>query len=140
MSGPSPGAAALRRSPVRARRLLAGVLAAAWAALVFWLSSRSQLPFSVTLPSGVDKVAHAGAYAVLGALLTLATAGARFSGRRAVLVAAAMASLYGVSDEVHQSFVPGRDTSAGDWAADTAGALAGGALAALSLRRRSGAD
>lgn len=139
MSGASPGVAAPRTSPVRARRVVASVLAAAWAGLVFWLSSRSQLPFSITLPFGVDKVAHASAYAVLGALLTLATAGARFSGRRAVLIAVALASLYGVADEIHQSFVPGRDTSAGDWAADTAGALAGAAVAALSLRRRPGA-
>ncbi len=136
MSGPAPAAALERPSAVRIRRLVAGVLAAAWAGLVFWLSSRPDLPFHVALVPGSDKVLHAGAYAVLGALLTLATAGARFSGRRAVVIAAALASLYGVSDELHQAFVPGRDTSAGDWIADTAGALVGAALAAASLRRR----
>lgn len=136
MTGPAP-AAALGRSPsVRTRRLVAGALAAAWAGLVFWLSSRPDLPFQVAAVPGIDKFLHAGAYAVLGALLTLATAGARFSGRRAVVIAAALASLYGVSDELHQSFVPGRDTSAGDWFADTGGALVGAVLAAASLRRR----
>lgn len=137
MSGPAPAAAAaVRASSVRARRLVAGALAVAWAGLVFWLSSRPDLPLSVGLVPGADKFLHAGAYAVLGALLTLATAGARFSGRRAVVIAAALASLYGVTDELHQSFVPGRDTSAGDWAADTLGAAAGAALAIAAMRRR----
>lgn len=31
-------------------------------------------------------------------------------------------SLYGVSDEYHQSFVPGRLAETGDWLADTLGA------------------
>lgn len=32
-------------------------------------------------------------------------------------------SLYGLSDEIHQAFVPGRSPEWGDWLADTAGAL-----------------
>jgi hypothetical protein len=133
----TPAAEIERPTSVRSRRLVAGALALAWAGLVFWLSSRPDpLPFSVSLFPGMDKLLHGGAYAVLGALLMLATAGARYSVRRAVVIAAALASLYGVTDELHQSFVPGRDTSAGDWIADTVGALGGAALAAASLRRR----
>lgn len=142
MSGAPAHAAAAgsaSTSSVRLRRRLAGALALAWAALVFWLSSRPDpLPFSLAGALGVDKLVHGAGYAVLGALLVLATAGARRSVRRAVVIAVALASLYGVTDELHQSFVPGRDTSAGDWAADTVGALAGAALAAAVLRRRGG--
>ncbi len=140
-AAPAPAAAAtIRPAPARARRLVAGVLALAWAGLVFWLSSRPDpLPISLASFPGSDKVLHGSAYAVLGALLVLATAGARFPARRAVVIAAALASLYGVTDELHQSFVPGRDTSAGDWIADTVGALAGAAAAAASLRRRGAA-
>ncbi len=44
--------------------------------------------------------------------------------------------LYGISDEFHQSFVPGRDSSLADVAADAAGALAGTALLSLLPRNR----
>lgn len=37
----------------------------------------------------------------------------------------AFCSLYGVSDEWHQSFVAGRDSSHEDWVADTIGAIVG---------------
>lgn len=34
-------------------------------------------------------------------------------------------SVYGIIDETHQSFVPGRDVSFADWLADTIGAIFG---------------
>lgn len=37
-------------------------------------------------------------------------------------------SLWGVSDEIHQSFVPGRSVSVFDWMADTLGALTGAVI------------
>ena len=43
-----------------------------------------------------------------------------------------LASAYAVTDEFHQTFVPGRHGTPVDWAIDTAGALLGLAL----LRRR----
>lgn len=81
-------------------------------------------------PPGADKVAHAGAYGVLGALLTVAT------GRPwlAVLIAAA----FGVSDEFHQSFVPQRAADVYDVVADTVGATIGAAFVAFLSRRRCG--
>jgi VanZ family protein len=108
--------------------LLAWVPAAAWAAFLFYMSSRPTLP--VELASGLDKLAHFAAYLVLGALLAYATSRTGLHPAVAVM----LGSLYGASDEIHQSFVPGRTAEVGDWVADTFGALAG-VLLFLIVRR-----
>jgi VanZ family protein len=53
----------------------------------------------------------------------------------AFFATALAASLYGIIDETHQYFVPGRDCNVWDWLADTLGAFlgAGAMLAALRL-------
>jgi len=79
-------------------------------------------------------VAHAVLYAVLGASLARGARKAAWSVPGWALVL--LGSLYGVSDEWHQSFVPGRDPSLGDWAADTVGVLLGYWITAVILRHR----
>lgn len=70
-----------------------------------------------------DKLAHLGVYAVLGAALAHAKV---FGPSRVPHVAMiALGALFGVTDEWHQSFVPGRDPSVGDWLADVAGVAFG---------------
>ncbi len=75
---------------------------------------------------GADKVLHALAYGVLGWLWAWAVGGRRPA--RAAVAGFLAAAAYGMADEIHQSFVPGRDASALDWLADAAGAGAGAAL------------
>lgn len=90
-----------------------------WAGLLFYMSSRA-LPEA---PPGSDKIAHFCAYALLSALLLRALhRGAGPVRAPLALTAVALATLYGVSDELHQSFVPGRDASVLDVCADFAGA------------------
>ena len=105
--------------------------AAAWAGLIFWLSNspdaRGGASLLALLPYG-DKLAHGTAFGVLGALLYLA------SGR--VGVALVLAVLYGASDELHQSFVPGRSVDALDLLADTLGAALSIFLVRYLTRRR----
>jgi VanZ family protein len=102
--------------------------AALWAGVLFLLSEArgDQAPGWLALH---DKVAHLGLYAVLGACLAW---GRRVAARpvpaRLLLV---MGIAYGVLDEWHQSFVPGRDPSWGDAAADGAGLLLAFALVSL---------
>lgn len=96
--------------------------------LIFALSAQPGVPGLMPEIPGLDKAAHALEYAVLGLLLARAFGG----GWRRVLAAVAVAALYGLTDEWHQSFVPGREATLGDWAADWAGALAG----AISTARR----
>lgn len=47
----------------------------------------------------------------------------------------AIAVLYGVSDELHQAFVPNRDSSALDVGFDAVGAAIGATVAWLSTKR-----
>ncbi|MDR2491693.1 MAG: VanZ family protein [Spirochaetaceae bacterium] len=53
---------------------------------------------------------------------------------RCALITVLAVSAYGVLDEFHQSFVPGRQVSAFDWAADTVGAVLGCAAGWFSVR------
>ena len=101
-----------------------------YAGMIFYMSSQShpeeQLP-SFVLKDVSDKVLHAVEYAVLGGLCYRAF---RWGvngpvASYALLVAIVTASLYGVTDEVHQFFVPFRESSWLDWLADTAGATVG---------------
>ncbi len=100
-----------------------------YAGLIFYVSSLSHP--DERLPSffqGLgDKALHAAEYTVLGALLYRAFrwGTSREWSRQAVPLAIMAASLYGLSDEVHQLFVPFRDSSWQDWVADTIGATIG---------------
>jgi VanZ family protein len=110
------------------KRLLLWGLVVAQMALLFTASSSSDpdLPGQLS-----DKVVHFAAYGVLGALVLNALANGTIAGLTwpRALAAILIAVLYGLSDELHQSFVPGRSPDALDVLADAAGAAA----AALTL-------
>jgi VanZ family protein len=98
-----------------------------YAALIFFLSSQSSFDM---LPAGLwdfDKVIHAVEYAVLALLLFRAT--------RSPWIAFAATALYGITDELHQSFVPGRNASAYDALADALGATVACAAGTWARRR-----
>ena len=106
-----------------------------WMGLIFYVSSlpRVDMPELITraTPLPLDLLGHLGGYALLAVALMLGLRSQPF--RRALLLALVIAAVYGVSDEVHQAFVPGRVASAGDAAADATGALLG--LAAVATAR-----
>ncbi len=121
----------------RGRGGLFVALAVLWAAVLFWESSRAN-PFPF-LPQGLlshDKLLHAGAYAVLGALVAAAFRARGVGAGRAVALAVLVAAAYGATDEWHQAYVPGRDADPLDWSADAVGAALGAAAALLALRGR----
>jgi len=93
-------------------------------AVIFFVSSLEQPP----LPAGVsDKPAHAFGYFGLGMVIARALAGGlppRITLRQALL-GLVLASLYGVTDEVHQHFVPGRTADIADWYSDSIGSALG---------------
>ena len=102
------------------------------AAGIWYLSSQSILP----QPRGVlgfDKFQHFLAYFVLAAAIALWFSRERWRrpGFRLPVFTAALGSLYGVIDEVHQYFVPGRNCNVWDWLFDTLGAI----IAAVVVKR-----
>ena len=93
-------------------------------ALIFAASGVSSVPSAAR---GIDDgLLHGAGYGVLAALLLRALAAARWDGVtvRTAFLAAALATLYGVTDELHQWFVPGRSAEWSDLVADAAGAAA----------------
>lgn len=94
------------------------------AALIFLASCQSKLAGPSV--KGFDKVVH---FSVYGLLATLVVRLGR--GRAAAWLTIVLVSLYGASDEWHQSFTPGRSVEVADWLADTSG----GALAVLLYTR-----
>ncbi len=92
-----------------------------WAAVIFVFSSISDLGTGLgTWDLVLRKLAHAGEFAILGALLLRAL--------RAELPALAAGIAYAATDELHQRFVPGRVGSLLDVLIDAIGVAAGVAL------------
>jgi VanZ family protein len=98
--------------------------------LIFW--SSAQTGGDVDIPEWAHVVAHFIEYAVLAALWAWALWPAL--GRQAFAVAAAVSFLYAISDEIHQSHVPGRFSDPWDVVVDSLGIAF--ALAAIYARGR----
>ena len=108
--------------------------AAAWMVIIYVVSAQSTLPVLDVgwMDRAVKAASHTGEYAVLATLM------ARWPLRnrprldkRAALAVVALCTLYALSDEYHQMFVPGRVADWADVAADAIGATS----AVLILRR-----
>jgi VanZ family protein len=103
------------------------------AAGIWYLSSQSVLP-KPKGPLGFDKFQHFLAYFVLGAAIALWFPREKWRhGLRLPALIAALGSVYGIIDEVHQYFIPGRDCNLTDWCFDALGALSAAALIRLFL-------
>jgi VanZ family protein len=74
-----------------------------------------------------DKVLHVAEYGILSLVCYRAFrwAAGPVVARQAVVLAIVTASAFGLTDEVHQAFVPLRESSWQDWLADTVGATIG---------------
>ena len=102
------------------------VLVIIYCCIIFAVSSipGTDLP---ELPA-TDYIMHGIEYAGLGFLLAWWRKSRGESVKKLIMFSLATASLYGITDEVHQYFVPGRFMSLTDWIADTIGAMAGIAI------------
>ncbi len=90
-----------------------------YCALIFWLSDQPVLSIPVDFPH-IDKLIHAGAYFIMGLLAWRAFTPWLV---KPILLTIVFCSLYGLSDEWHQSIVAGRSSDVFDWIADTIGGV-----------------
>ncbi len=117
--------------------------AIATATLIAWLSHQSSFPDLLGLFEIPDGVAHFLEYGFFALTLVFATTrglgrATRTSAR--VGAAVAVACLYGITDEWHQSFIVTREASVRDWVADTVGAVVMGVLILAVWRRMAASE
>lgn len=109
--------------------------------LIVYLSSLSQPPetlMEVIDWGPIDKVFHLVEFTVLGVLLARALS---YSLRRILptstwIIAFAVAVLFGVSDEWHQSFVIGRHSTVSDLIVDIIGSALGVGIVYIRVKRK----
>jgi VanZ family protein len=103
---------------------------------IFYASSLTSLP---TPEEVSDKTLHFVVYGGLALVVLRAVAGGRWAGvtPTALVASWVIATLYGVTDEWHQTWTEGRTPEIADVAADALGAVMGaGAAGAWSIIRR----
>jgi VanZ family protein len=112
------------------------LLAIAHAGVIFYLSSRPGIDIPPPFPH-MDKCLHALVFGVLG-FLVLGAMRPYKQGyhRHHLIMAIAITAGYGILDEIHQHYVPGRMPDGLDVVADLVGALIGIWLMHKITRRR----
>lgn len=109
------------------RPLLLWAPAIVFASAIFFISSLPGASLPTVAIWSADKVVHAAVFAVLGLLVALPLDRLKLVERKGwlIAVAALIATAYGVSDELHQRFTPGRSPDVADVVADAVGAVIG---------------
>ncbi len=95
--------------------------------LLIYIQSSYPAPEGVPPWPHIDKLLHLAAYAVLGVLFfrALKTLPRQHDLRRIMILSILLSSLYGISDEIHQHFVPYRNAEIVDALADILGCILG---------------
>lgn len=94
-----------------------------YSGIIFCISSVPDLGVPSGIPN-LDKLVHIVEYMIFGVLLARALTD-QWPGLNILQVATVCSLLYGLSDEFHQSFVPGREAGLPDLIADTIGGFLG---------------
>lgn len=120
----------------RQLRVTSALLACVWIATIYYLSSLSGLDIGIDF-AAKDKLFHMAAYGLLG-LFILGTMRLSITGYsyNQVTLATLIATVYGITDEWHQSYVAGRTSDPMDLVADCLGALLVTLAARAFMRRR----
>lgn len=123
-----------------------------WAALIFTFSATSHPyvalprewsepanPVDPSVPNTAEKIGqflHAGEYAILSFLVARAILRKAVNSTLFLTAAGAFSFLYALSDEIHQSFVPGRTFQIADLILDFIGIVVGIGLYLFLIRKK----
>ena len=113
--------------------LISLIIAIIIAILIFYLSS---IPAS-GYPSGLGimtKVYHLLIFFLLSLFLIMSIVKGKLENRYFVFIAILITILYATSDEIHQSFVPGRTPAFTDVMIDSIGILIAGVLYSIKIK------
>ena len=118
----------------------ARIAAALWGGFLFLVTSWPNPPAVEAGGFPLDKLTHFLLYAVEALLLHRAI---RWKGRSGIAMSRVMAivgtmAVWGMLDETHQDWIPGRQMDTGDLVADVTGAAVGAVLGETIARRREG--
>lgn len=81
----------------------------------------------------IRKTAHVTVFFILGTLITLSLYNTTLSNSGTYITAYILGTLYGISDEVHQIFIPGRGPGLRDVFIDSMGVLIGVVFTAILI-------
>ena len=109
------------------------------AAVIFYVSSLEKIELPLEVISFNDLLFHAAAYFLFGLTLMLAAYPWNASldyPLRVYIILGLIGILYGLSDEIHQSFVPNRTCTISDFLADSFGVILALFVTSLWAKRR----
>lgn len=122
------------RSKMNRLLVVSLVVLVSYMTLIFYLSGQ---PADVSAGVGILEmpriILHVGEYAVLGLLMNSVMMQVSTKVSRSVFFSSAFCCLYGVTDEIHQFFVPTRCFDIYDILADTIGGIAGTVFLVIML-------
>ncbi len=109
-----------------------------WAVFIFYLSSIPDLKTSLKFDFILRKISHVVEYLILVFFLYRALIGSfnNINILRLFVYPASLSFLYAITDELHQSFVPGRNCSIQDVLIDSVGILIFYIFNIIILRRK----
>jgi VanZ family protein len=104
--------------------------------VIFWFSSQPVIQTTDFFLADfvMKKTAHFVEYAILSVLVYRALIRSGIGSKKAIIISAVFSVIYAVSDEWHQSFVPGREPRLRDVVIDSFGAIFGLFLTKVSFR------